>query len=235
MHICAVAEQYSYVNFQQQQENRKTRQACSCPTLTMPDEATEKTMAVDDRAARTVWVGGLPASMSTGSDVEKILRRVGDIESAHVRVKEGVNKNWALVLFKTAESAQSVLTEKQRMATMGLSSTTGWKIKMVQPEKLASMEAQFTIAGVEMDSDPTRSIGGQGQAVGTKSSRSILKLAASMVSENAENTSRKPNLKGDSARLQKFSSSDNFPAQRPSHSSRRARQVPTCMAAYMYV
>ena len=54
-------------------------------------------MAVDDRAARTVWVGGLPASMSTGSDVEKILRRVGDIESAHVRVKEGVNKNWALV------------------------------------------------------------------------------------------------------------------------------------------
>ena len=150
-------------------------------------------------------------------------------------LKEGVNKNWALVLFKTAESAQSVLTERQRMATIGLSSTPtrGWKIKMVQPEKLASMEAQFTIAGVEMDSDPTRSIGGQGQAVGTKSSRSILKLAASMVSENAENTSWKPNLKGDSARLQKFSSSDNFPAQRPSHSSRRARQVPTCMAAYM--
>ena len=55
--------------------------------LTMPDEATEKTMAVDDRAARTVWVGGLPASMSTGSDVEKILRRVGDIESAHVRYR----------------------------------------------------------------------------------------------------------------------------------------------------
>ena len=164
--ICAVAEQYSYVNFQhtQQQENRKTRQACSCPTLTMPDEATEKTMAVDDRAARTVWVGGLPASMSTGSDVEKILRRVGDIESAHVRVKEGVNKNWALVLFKTAESAQSVLTEKQRMATIGLSSTPtrGWKIKMVQPEKLASMEAQFAFAGVEMDSDPTRSIGAAG-------------------------------------------------------------------------
>ena len=51
------------------------------------DEATEKTMAVDDRAARTVWVGRLPASMSTGSDVEKILRRVGDIESAHVRVR----------------------------------------------------------------------------------------------------------------------------------------------------
>ena len=79
--------------------------------------------------------------------------------SVSCRVKEGANKNWALVLFKTAESAQSVLTERQRMATMGSSSTTGWKIKMVQPEKLASMEAQFTIAGVEMDSDPTRSIG----------------------------------------------------------------------------
>ena len=175
-----------------------------------------------------MWVGGLPASIATITDVAAVLSRAGQIESCHVRVKPGVNKNWALVLFCAAESAQSILGEKQRMATGGLSSTAGWKIKMVQPDKLMSMEAQFTIAGVELDSDPTQSIGGEAKAVGTRSTRAILTEAYTMVQEERQNRGHGAQTKGPSVRPWRalFAPSDQpqaFTATRESHSSRRAR------------
>ena len=98
----------------------------------------------DSRANRTVWVGGLPAPMATETAVRSVMRRGGDVLSVHVRVKEGVNKNWALVMFSEEQHAAAMCDEKKRVHN-GLQCTAGWKIKPVLPEKLKSLEAQFVV------------------------------------------------------------------------------------------
>ena len=99
----------------------------------------------DDRVQRTVWIGGLPSTMASEAALRSVMQRVGGVQSAHVRKKEGVNKNWALVLFAQAEHARCLLDEKDRVSKLGLASTAGWCVQMVEPTKLRSLEAQFTV------------------------------------------------------------------------------------------
>lgn len=82
--------------------------------------------------------------------IRALLQSCGDVSSVHVRRKPGGSKNWCLVMFRTANQAKATCDETYRIKK-GAKATIGWNVKMVEPSKLRSMEAQFTATGVQMD------------------------------------------------------------------------------------
>jgi hypothetical protein len=103
----------------------------------------------EDRAARTVWCGGIPTTMATEQALRAVLRKAGELESVNVRTKEGTNRSWALVTFRSAKHVASITSERERVR-QGLGATAGWRILPVQVQKLRSLEAQFALAGTEL-------------------------------------------------------------------------------------
>jgi hypothetical protein len=117
------------------------------------ERAMRRQQAQDDdaaRASRTIWAGGIPDTAASEQGIRAVMRRCGDVVSVHVRRKSGTRKNWCLVMFRTAEDAEAACAETYRIE-QGAGSTVGWNIRMVDPSKLRSLEAQFTGTGVQVD------------------------------------------------------------------------------------
>ena len=53
-------------------------------------------------------------------------------------------------MFRTTSQAKATCDETYRIKN-GANATIGWNVKMVEPSKLRSIEAQFTVTGVQMD------------------------------------------------------------------------------------
>lgn len=105
---------------------------------------------IEERAARTVWVGGVPDPSASEQAIRALLRRCGDVASVHVRHKPGGCKNWCLVMFRTPGDAEATCNETYRVKH-GASASVGWNVQMMNPSKLHSLEAHFTATGVLMD------------------------------------------------------------------------------------
>ena len=73
----------------------------------------------EDRAARTVWCGGIPTTMATEQALRTVLRKAGELESVNVRAKEGTNRSWALVTFRSAKHVASITSERERVRRLG--------------------------------------------------------------------------------------------------------------------
>ena len=91
------------------------------------------------RSERTVWVGGIPSLCATNNAVRFEMAKLGEVLSVHVRAKEGISKNWALVMFKTNVHATMALNPQTRL-NHGAIVTREWRCEPVAPEKLKSME-----------------------------------------------------------------------------------------------
>lgn len=94
------------------------------------------------RARKTVWVAGIPSLCATSNAVTLAMGKLGEVFSTHMRVKEGQNKTWALVMYKTAEAAGRACSTAARLRS-GAFVTKDWSCERVTPEKLKCLEAQF--------------------------------------------------------------------------------------------
>ena len=74
------------------------------------------TMDADlSKAKRTLWVGGIPATAATSNAVKLVMQKLGKVLSVHVRVKDGANKSWALVMFAQPGDASRACCEQTRV------------------------------------------------------------------------------------------------------------------------
>lgn len=105
---------------------------------------------VEARASRTIWAGGIPDPSASEQGIRALLRRCGDVASVHIRHKPGASKNWCLVMFRKPADAEATCDETYRIKC-GANATIGWIVRMVDPSKLKSLEAQFTATGVQVD------------------------------------------------------------------------------------
>eukprot|EP01043_Picozoa_sp_COSAG02_P039512 COSAG02_NODE_3126_length_7316_cov_100.271997_4_plen_581_part_00 len=119
---------------------------------------------IEARASRTVWVGGIPDPSASEQGIRALLRRCGDLASVHVRRKPGGSKNWCLVMFRTTHDATATCDETYRIKH-GANATIGWNVKMVDPSKLHSLEAQFTATGVQVDHARELSVAGSRESI----------------------------------------------------------------------
>jgi hypothetical protein len=109
--------------------------------------ATSVDTLTEERARRCVWCGGLSQSQATKAMVRSAMAKLGRLEAVHVRRKDGTNKSWALVLFEDASSVRDALCEATRVR-LGAAATTCWKVQMVEPARLRSLEANFALVSV---------------------------------------------------------------------------------------
>ena len=93
------------------------------------------TMDADlSKAKRTLWVGGIPATAATSNAVKLVMQKLGKVLSVHVRVKDGANKSWALVMFAQPGDASRACCEQTRVkcgagVSMGTpEATTHWRL-----------------------------------------------------------------------------------------------------------
>lgn len=107
-------------------------------------QATPQKDMARDKSKRCVWCGGLPERQASEHAVRAGMAQIGEVEAVHLRRKAGLNKSWALVVFESAAPVQDAISEGARVR-LGAQATASWKVKPVEPERLRSLEASFTL------------------------------------------------------------------------------------------
>jgi hypothetical protein len=100
------------------------------------------------RSQRTVWVGGIPSLQASNNAVRLVMAKMGEVVAVQIRVKDGVKKNWALVMYKTADAAERACSVSVRMKC-GAETSKDWHCEPVDPGKFQSPEAQLAHRGTQ--------------------------------------------------------------------------------------